>query len=84
MLSRYGPDIRSCTLQDHQSVRVEAIVDVADVCCFTCRPDITIEDIQDTDDDIQFYTDLTRYCIYLSLITTLLEFDADKLGTTSS
>lgn len=54
-----------------------------DVSCCTCKPEITIEDIQDSDDKVLFYTGLPSYCIFMSLFSTLLEFGGDKIGTTS-
>lgn len=58
---------------------VQACQEKNDVSTHTKRPDITIEDIQDSDEKIMFYTGLPSFLIFNSLFLTLIEFGADKL-----
>ncbi|KAL4219640.1 hypothetical protein ACF0H5_022212 [Mactra antiquata] len=67
----------------HQSVGIDTKNNSLDVSCCTCKPEITIEDIQDSDDKDSFYTGLPSYCIFMFLFSTLLEFGGDKIGRTS-
>ena len=66
--------------QGFQSTSVQAMPCVADASSGTSRPEITIEDIQCSEEKIQFYTGLPSFIIFNSLFTTLIEFGADKIN----
>ncbi|KAL4228153.1 hypothetical protein ACF0H5_013586 [Mactra antiquata] len=68
---------------NYQSVGIDTKNNTLDVSCCTCKPEIAIEDIQDSDDKVLFYTGLPSYCIFMFLFSTLLEFGGGKIGTTS-
>ncbi|XP_041357693.1 uncharacterized protein LOC121374651 [Gigantopelta aegis] len=56
---------------------------MCDISVGTSRPDIIIEDIQDSNVDMQFYTGLPNYIVFLALFESLLECGGKQLCTTT-
>ena len=63
------------------SVGVHAYPDKHEISTYTKRPEITIKDIDASDDKIMLYTGWPTFVIFNSLFLTLIEFGADKLCT---
>ncbi len=71
------PDQQTGATGTSQSVQCGQ--DVSDVGISVSRPEITIEDIKDSDDKVQFYTGLPNYHTFNALYDTLVESGANSL-----
>lgn len=75
------PDTAGCS--EEVGVQVQLQLNTASTLSSTCRPEITIEDIQHSNERILFYTGLPNLHTFNALFTFLVKFDDKTLGTCS-
>ena len=63
------------------SESTQCTVETSDAACAVGRPEITIEDIKDSKEDMVFYTGLPDFNTFNALFQSLMDCGADKLCT---